>query len=79
MSKRALGIKPVKSYIVLVEKNLVFKSMADIDIYLKKTAHPNIRRCLNGITEKAYGYHWKEIPKTDTLDEGLMFYDFYNK
>lgn len=79
LSKRALGIKPVKSYIVLVEKNLVFKSMADIDIYLKKTAHPNIRRCLNGITEKAYGYHWKEIPKTDTLDEGLMFYDFYNK
>ena len=21
----------------------------------------NIRRCLNGITKKAYGYTWKEI------------------
>ena len=79
LSKKALGIKPVNKYIVLIEKNLVFKCMADVDHYMKKTAHPNIRRCLNGITEKAYGYHWKEIPKTEQLDEGLIFYDFCNK
>lgn len=35
--------------------------MKEIDEYFGKQVHGNIRRCLNGITEKAYGYHWKEI------------------
>lgn len=51
--------------ILLVEKNLIFNKMADIDKYFGKTAHPNIRRCLNGITEKAYGFHWREIEENE--------------
>lgn len=54
--------------ILLVEKNIVFKKITDIDKYLNKSnAHGNIRRCLNGITEKAYGYHWKEIDDNGNL------------
>ena len=47
--------------ILLVEKNIIFNSMKDIDNYFNKVVHPNIRRCLNGITKKAYGYTWKEV------------------
>lgn len=47
--------------ILLVEKNLIFDKMSDIDKYFNKQVHGNIRRCLNGQTKKAYGYHWKEI------------------
>lgn len=54
--------------ILLVEENIVFKKITDIDKYLDKPhAHGNIRRCLNGITEKAYGYHWKEIEDNGNL------------
>lgn len=54
--------------ILLIEKNLVFRKITDIDKYLNKTrAHGNIRRCLNGITKKAYGYHWKEIEDNGNL------------
>lgn len=45
----------------LVEKNLTFNTMADIDNYFGKQVHPNIRRCLDGVTKKAYGYHWEEV------------------
>lgn len=62
------------NYILLVEKNLVFKTMKDIDIYFQKTAHPNIRRCLNGITKKAYNYHWKEISKEE-ITEDMKIYE----
>jgi len=44
-----------------VETGDVFNKITDIDIWLNKKAHGNIRRCLNGVTEKAYGYHWEEI------------------
>lgn len=50
-----------KKRILLVEENIIFNNMAEIDKYFGKQVHGNIRRCLNGITEKAYGYHWKEI------------------
>lgn len=54
--------------ILLIEENLVFKKITDIDKYLNKAnAHGNIRRCLNGITAKAYGYHWKEIEDNGNL------------
>lgn len=33
----------------------------DIDDYFGKVAHSNIRRCLKGVTKKAYGFTWKEI------------------
>lgn len=47
--------------IYCVELNKTFSSMAEIDKYFGKTMHPNIRRCLNGVTKKAYNYTWKEI------------------
>lgn len=47
--------------ILCVELNKVFNSMTEINEYFNKTVHPNIRRCLNGTTKKAYGYTWKEI------------------
>lgn len=47
--------------ILLVEKNIIFNNMKEIDNYFGKIVHPNIRRCLNGITKKAYGYSWKEV------------------
>lgn len=47
--------------IKMVETNIIFNSMSEINSYFKKKAGPNVRRCLNGITEKAYGYHWEEI------------------
>ena len=50
-----------KKKIRLVELDMVFNSMKEIDEFLGKTAHPNVRRCLNGITKKAYGYTWEEI------------------
>lgn len=50
-----------KKKILLIEKNIIFNSMAEIDKYFNKSVHGNIRRCLNGNTKKAYGYTWKEI------------------
>ena len=47
--------------ILCVELNKVFNSMKEIDLFFNKQVHGNIRRCLNGITKKAYGYTWKEI------------------
>ena len=47
--------------ILCVELNLYFNKMKDIDDYFNKIVHPNIRRCLNGITKKAYGYTWREL------------------
>ena len=35
--------------------------MKEINDFFGKDVHGNIRRCLNGTTKKAYGYHWKEI------------------
>lgn len=52
---------PTKKRILLVEKNIIFNNMAEINRYFGKVVHPNIRRCLNGITKKAYGFTWKEI------------------
>lgn len=42
--------------------------MTEIDNYFNKVVHPNIRRCLNGITKKAYGYTWKVV---DNDEENL--------
>lgn len=47
--------------ILLVEKNIIFNNMKEIDEYFGKQVHGNIRRCLNGVTKKAYGFTWKEI------------------
>lgn len=61
--------------ILLIEENLVFQKITDINKYLnKRNAHGNVRRCLNGITEKAYGYHWKEIEDGDLADLGYTFF-----
>lgn len=57
-SKKKVG-KPI----LLVEKNIIFNSMKEIDDYFGKVVHPNIRRCLKGVTKKAYGFTWKEIDK----------------
>ena len=69
--KALKNTKPKHKYnkwILLVEHDLVFKHITDIDLYLHKSrAHGNIRRRLNGITEKAYGYHWKEIEENADL------------
>ena len=68
--KNLKNTNPKKKYtkpILLVEENLIFKNITDIDYYLNKHAHGNIRRCLNGMTEKAYGYHWKEIEEDGDL------------
>jgi group I intron endonuclease len=62
--KKLQSTKERKKYnkkIYCVELNIVFNSMAEIDKYFNKEVHGNIRRCLNGITKRAYGYHWKEI------------------
>ena len=55
------GGKKIGKRILLVEKNLIFNSMKEVDEYFDKQVHGNIRRCLNGITKKAYGYTWKEL------------------
>ena len=55
--------------IILIELNKEFNSMKEIDEYFGKQVHGNIRRCLNGVTEKAYGYHWKEIEKEEEKNE----------
>lgn len=47
--------------ILMVETGMIFNSMKEIDDYFNKQVHGNIRRCLNGMTKKAYGYTWKEI------------------
>ncbi len=60
--------KKYNKQILLVEENLLFNTMAEIDKYFGKTVHPNIRRCLNGITKKAYGYSWREIEDGEDLD-----------
>jgi hypothetical protein len=48
--------------------------MKDIDEYFNKIAHPNVRRCLNGMTKKAYGYHWREILPDEEI-EGVIVYN----
>lgn len=53
--------KKIGKRILLVEKNLIFNSMKELDDYFGKQVHGNIRRCLNGTTKKAYGYTWKEL------------------
>lgn len=60
--------------ILLVEKNLVFEKITDIDRYFNKEVHGNIRRCLNGITEKAYGFHWRELEEEEVNNEQYIFY-----
>ena len=59
--------------ILLVEKNILFKKMSDIDRFFNKSAHPNVRRCLNGRTEKAYGYHWKEIDENEDTTQYICY------
>ena len=61
--------------ILLVEENLIFNKMTDIDKYLKKIAHPNVRRCLNGITKKAYGFHWREIEEDEDVSKYSTYMD----
>lgn len=74
------AIKPKTQYkkhkkrILLIEQNIIFNKMGDIDSYFNKTAHPNVRRCLNGITEKAYGYHWRELEDEEII-EGATIYE----
>ena len=41
--------------------------MKEIDEFFGKSAHPNVRRALNGVTKKAYGYTWKEIDIKDDI------------
>ena len=53
--------KKVGKPILLIEKNIIFNSMKEIDDYFGKKVGPNVRRCLNGITKKAYGFTWKEL------------------
>lgn len=60
-SKQTEKRKTYNKRIHLIELDLYFNNMKEIDDYFGKQAHPNIRRCLNGITKKAYGYHWEEI------------------
>ena len=47
--------------IYCVELDKTFNNMAEIDSFFRKSVHGNIRRALNGITKKAYGYTWKEV------------------
>lgn len=75
--KKAQKNKPFKKRILLIEKNIIFNSMADIDSYFNKVAHPNVRRCLNGITKKAYGYHWRELEENEIIENGVI-YDIHN-
>lgn len=63
-----------KKQILCEELNLIFNSMADIDLYFNKTVHPNIRRCLNGVTKQAYGYHWKELEEGEIINGADIFH-----
>ena len=65
LNKRKNGIKKIGKKILLVEKNIIFNNMSEIDKYFGKVVHPNIRRCLNGVTKKAYGYTWKEVDNNE--------------
>ena len=60
LPKKSRG-KQKRKKILCVELNKIFNSMKEIDEFLGKSAHPNVRRCLNGVTKKAYNYTWKEI------------------
>ena len=53
--------------ILMVEENKIFNSMKEIDDFFGKQVHGNIRRCLNGVTKKAYGYTWKEVEEDDNM------------
>lgn len=68
--------KPQK--ILLIEKNIIFNKITDIDKYFGKIVHPNVRRCLNGITKKAYNYHWRILNEDEEI-EGSIIYDISNK
>lgn len=59
--------------ILLVEKKLIFNKMVDIDKYFQKIVHPNVRRCLNGITKKAYGFHWRELEEDEDVSEYITY------
>lgn len=62
LKKDSFNKRKYNKKIKCVEENIVFDKITDIDVWLnKKSAHGNVRRCLNGTTEKAYGYHWEEI------------------
>lgn len=50
--------------------------MSEIDTYFNKTVHPNIRRCLNGMTKKAYDYTWQEIEGEGEKTENLVNFGF---
>lgn len=56
-----------KKIIYCVELNKKFNTMKEIDEFFGKSAHPNVRRALNGVTKKAYGYTWKEIDIKDDI------------
>lgn len=60
LPKKSRG-KQKRKKILCVELNKIFNSMKEIDEFLGKSAHPNVRRCLNGVTKKAYSYTWREI------------------
>lgn len=51
----------INKKIYCVELDKTFDTMKEINKFFNKDVHGNIRRCLNGVTKKAYGYHWKEI------------------
>lgn len=53
--------KNIKNKIYCIELDKTFNTMKEISDFFGKDVHGNIRRCLNGTTKKAYGYHWKEI------------------
>ena len=55
-----------RTKILCIELNIIFNSMSEINKYFNKSVHPNIRRCLNGTTKKAYGYTWKEVIDDDS-------------
>lgn len=59
--------------ILLIEKNIIFQKISDIDKYFNKKVHPNIRRCLNGVTEKAYGYHWRILKDDEEIEGGTIY------
>ncbi len=59
--------------ILLEEEQILFFKMTDIDKYLNKNAHGNIRRCLQGVTEKAYGFHWREIEEDEDVSKYMAY------
>ena len=71
--KSGFASKNKPTRILLVEKNIIFSKITDIDKYFQKVVHPNVRRCLNGITKKAYGYHWKELADGEEIEGAIIY------